>query len=284
MKARHRILLFALAVASTPVTLSVMGQAPVTAALSARLGSVVFHWDELPLKPSATGGRRDVANQPTATLENLECHVSTLNPGLTSHPPHHHPQEELIIIKQGTIEVRLNGKAQRAGPGSLLFFAANDLHNMTNVGDTPATYVVFQLTTAATHSVPAGTAAEAARPGMLPSGVFAWEKLEVKSTKTGERRAVFDSPTATFAHFECNVTTLNPGEIPHAAHHHPDEEIVIVKDGTLQVEINGAAHRAGPDSIVFYGSGDEHGMKNIGPGPATYYVVRVVTEATPKPG
>jgi quercetin dioxygenase-like cupin family protein len=79
------------------------------------------------------------------------------------------------------------------------------------------------------------------------------------------------------------VTTLKPGEVPHAPHHHPDEELVIVKEGLIEVTINGVTQRAGPGSIFFYASNDEHGMKNVGPNAATYHVVRIVTAATPPP-
>jgi quercetin dioxygenase-like cupin family protein len=245
-------------------------------------GSMVFDWNDLVTKPTANGSRRDVTNLPTATLEGFESHITTLNPGAISHPPHRHSREEFIILKEGTLDVSINGKVTRAGPGSLLFFASNDLHNVKNVGDTPATYLVFNLATAATKTAPAEGAAAAALPGKLSSGVFEWSKLAVKPTKTGARREILNSPTVTCASLEAHVTTLNPGEAPHAPHHHPDEELVVVKDGLMEATINGVSRRAGPGSIFFYASNDQHGMKNVGATAATYYVFRVVTEATPK--
>ena len=50
------------------------------------------------------GVSRQFFRSPTATLDELECHVTTLNPGESSHPPHKHPDEELVIIKEGTVE------------------------------------------------------------------------------------------------------------------------------------------------------------------------------------
>ena len=273
------LLAFVLASAAAVVA---PGQTPAPAAPPPKLGSTVFKWENFKPQPTGVGVRRDVANQPTATLERFECHIGTLNPRLMSHPPHRHPQEEFIIIKEGTLDVFINGKVQRVGPGSLFFFAANDLHNVTNVGDQPATYLVFNLTTVATHTAPAQGAAAAALPGKLASTVFDWEKLAPKATKTGERREVVNSPTVTCASFECHVTTLKPGEVPHAPHQHPDEERVIVKEGQMEVTINGVVQQAGPGSILFYGANDEHGMKNVGATMATYHVVRIVTEAMPK--
>lgn len=264
------------------LTPSLMAQAPASAASSAKLGSQVWVWDEMKVKTTANGERRDVVDRPSATFEKFESHITTLNPGQMSHPPHRHAREEFIIVKDGLLEVSINGATQRAGPGSLLFYAANDLHNVRNIGTTTSTYLVFNFETVATKSAPAEGAAAANLPGKLRSQVFDWEKLVVTKTKTGERRAVVDSPTPTCTNFECHVTTLNAGEVPHAAHRHPDEEIVIVKEGTMEVTINGVTKRGGPGSIFFYGSNDEHGMKNVGGTTASYHVVRIVTAATPK--
>lgn len=249
----------------------------------APLGSTVFKWEDLAVRPTGNGERRDVTDRPTATFEGFESHVTMLLPGRLSHAPHQHAREELIILCDGTLDVTINGATTRAGPGSLLFFAANDFHNVQNVGDTPATYFVFNFSTAATKGVPKEGAAAMAVPGKLGSTVFDWTKLEVKPTKTGERRAVVNSPTTTLANFGCHVTTLQAGVAAHAAHRHPDEEIILVREGTLDVTINGVTTRAGAGSILFYGSNDEHGMRNAGETTASYYVIRIVTDLTPKP-
>ncbi|MBC7367434.1 MAG: cupin domain-containing protein [Undibacterium sp.] len=123
-------------------------------------------------------------------------------------------------------------------------------------------------------------AAEVAKP-TVKSTVIDWSKLEAKPTKTGARRELFDGPTTTFNNLEGHVTTLNPGEVPHAAHRHPDEEMILIKDGTLEVTINGETKRAGAGSIFFYASNDLHGMKNVGDTVATYFVFRFVTAKTP---
>ena len=60
---------------------------------------------------------RTVCTTPTATLENLEIHITTLKPGMSPHPPHKHPNEELIIIRQGTVETLSNGSGFAWGPG-----------------------------------------------------------------------------------------------------------------------------------------------------------------------
>ena len=262
--------------------MALRAQTPASAPAPAKLGSKVFTWESFTPKPTAVGVRRDVVDLPTATFEKFESHITTLNPGKMSHPPHIHPQEEFIILKEGTLDASINGQVQPVETGSIMFFASNDWHNVTNVGDKPATYLVFNLATAATHSAPKGGATAAAVPGKQVSTVFHWDKLEAKPTKTGARREIVNSPTTTLANLEGHSTTLKAGEAPHAPHHHPDEELIVVKEGVMEVTINGVVSRGGPGSIFFYGSNDEHGMRNVGGTEATYYVFRAMTEATPR--
>jgi quercetin dioxygenase-like cupin family protein len=112
--------------------------------------STVFDWNTFTAKPTAVGSVRSVVSAPTATLENLEIHVTTLNPGQMPHPPHRHPNEELVLIDQGTVEAFNNGAWKRVGPGSIIFNASNEVHGLRNVGTTPAQYHVINVKTAAT--------------------------------------------------------------------------------------------------------------------------------------
>ncbi|WP_442680509.1 cupin domain-containing protein [Sphingomonas sp. ASY06-1R] len=114
------------------------------------LGPAVFDWNALTAVPNPTGSVRQVVRQPTATLNELEMHITTLNPGVASHPPHTHPNEELVIIREGTVETLSGGTWKRVGPGSIIFNASNSPHALHNVGTTPAVYHVINWTSATT--------------------------------------------------------------------------------------------------------------------------------------
>lgn len=118
------------------------------------LGSTAFDWNAMPVKATDVGSVRSFFQATTATLEQLEVHVTTLNPGKSPHPPHRHPNEEMVIVRQGTIEALVNGEWKRVGPGSVVFFASNQLHGLRNVGDEPAIYHVVNWKTAATPDSP----------------------------------------------------------------------------------------------------------------------------------
>jgi quercetin dioxygenase-like cupin family protein len=173
--------------------------------------------------------------------------------------------------------VHFNGHKAVAGPGSTLFYSSMDMHNVRNVGDTRATYWVVNVATAATHDP-----ALKNKTPKLQSAVYDYEKLEVKPSKVGEGRRVLDGSTVTLKNLETHITTINAGEAPHAPHRHPDEEIVLVRDGTLEVNINEKTFRAGPGSVLLLASNDMHGWRNVGTTRAQYHVIRLVTEATPK--
>ena len=114
------------------------------------MGSTVFDWNAMTSKPTETGSVLSVCKARTATLDELEIHVTTLDPGKAPHPPHRHPNEELVIVRQGTVEAFENGKWTRVGPGSVIFSASNQLHGLRNVGDEPAIYRVINWKSAAT--------------------------------------------------------------------------------------------------------------------------------------
>jgi len=107
------------------------------------LGSAVFDWNAIPARETPVGSVRQFFKGPTATLYELEWHVTTLNRGLASHPPHQHPNEELVIVKEGRVEALVNGEWKRVGPGSVIFNASNQLHGIRNAGSGAATYHVI---------------------------------------------------------------------------------------------------------------------------------------------
>lgn len=107
------------------------------------LDSTAWQWAALVAKKTDVGARRDVVQAPTRTLDELEMHISTLNPHTASHPPHTHPNEEMVIVKEGTLQAHVNGKEIVVPAGGVLFFASMQPHAVQNIGDTPATYYVI---------------------------------------------------------------------------------------------------------------------------------------------
>jgi XRE family transcriptional regulator, regulator of sulfur utilization len=126
--------------AQTPPPGDKAGQTP--AAASDKLTSRVYVWEDLKVQPTKNGVRRDVFDGPTTTLDKAHCHITTLNPGENSGEPRKHLQEEVIIVKEGSVEMHIDGRTQAGSPGSVFFLAANAVTALRNAGTTPATYIV----------------------------------------------------------------------------------------------------------------------------------------------
>ena len=120
------------------------------------------------------------------------------------------------------------------------------------------------------------TFAESVSKPVMHSCVFNWADLKVIMTKMGLRRSVCDAPTPTLANFECHITTLNPGEAPHPPHQHADEELMIVKEGTLAALQGDQTNIVEAGGIIFEASHELHGLRNVGTNTATYFVIKFV--------
>ena len=119
------------------------------------------------------------------------------------------------------------------------------------------------------------TLAQSTVKPVMHASFFSWAGFKVEPTKAGSRRECFDAPTATLDRLECHVTMLNPGEVPHAAHQHPEEELVIVKEGVLESMQNGVTNRVEAGGMIFEASNERHGLRNPGPNQAVYYVIKI---------
>ena len=135
--------LLPLLAASAALCSMLPAQTPKAPAPAEKLLSDVFDWEKLAVTPTPKGSRRNVFDGSTATVDKLHCHVTTLNPGEKSGEASKHLQEEVIVVKEGTVEANWDGKSKTGGPGSVIFFAAGATTFLRNAGTTPCTYVVI---------------------------------------------------------------------------------------------------------------------------------------------
>ena len=116
-------------------------------------------------------------------------------------------------------------------------------------------------------------ASTASQEGTMPSAMYPFEKLPVRTPNNAQIRDVLKGKLATGESLEVHETTLPPGGAPHAAHHHVHSEMWLIREGTVELTVNGTSYRLGPGSVGFVHSNDEHGIKNVGTTSATYFVV-----------
>ena len=113
------------------------------------------------------------------------------------------------------------------------------------------------------------------QPTALASSMYPFDKLPLQTTNDAEFRAVLKGKLATGESLEVHETTLAAGGAPHPPHHHVHSEMWLVREGTVEITVNGTRHRLGPGSVGFVHSNDEHGIRNLSSTPATYFVVAI---------
>jgi mannose-6-phosphate isomerase-like protein (cupin superfamily) len=110
---------------------------------------------------------------------------------------------------------------------------------------------------------------------VLPSTIYPHDKLKVQTSNGAEFRTVLKGKLATGESLEVHETTLPPGGAPHPPHHHQHSEMWLIREGAVELTVNGTRYHLGPGSLGFVHSNDEHGINNVGSAPATYFVVAI---------
>ena len=121
-------------------------------------------------------------------------------------------------------------------------------------------------------------AAAKGQTAKLPSKTYSYPELPVKVNGSNRQRAVRKGETHVGFPIDLHMTELGPGMAPHPPHHHAHEEMIMIHEGTLEVNIAGKISKLGPGSIAYVASGEEHGWRNIGTVPANYFVLALGQE------
>ena len=106
--------------------------------------SLSVNWDNLEMNQTSKGGRRSIMRVPTSMLAEFEMHTTLLNEGMKSHDEHTHIEDEIIIVRYGHVEEIIDGKAHKAGPGSVIFLGSDVPHSIRNIGEGPCEYYAFK--------------------------------------------------------------------------------------------------------------------------------------------
>lgn len=233
-----------------------------------KLKSFAYNWNDLTVEQTNSGERRQIFEGRTNTLAYFEVHVTTLKPGNAPHESHvHSDMEEMIIVKEGKIEQRINGQKQILGPGSVALALPGDQHGISNAGETTASYYILRWKTDKsidTDHVKNGGGSQ----------YYDWNDIDVRATEKGYHRQFMNRPTSMLDELEMHVTTLKEGISSHGEHIHEAEEMVIITKGTVEKSINGSQYTLGPGSLILLVDKVPHGIKNIGDGPCEYFAFR----------
>jgi (S)-ureidoglycine aminohydrolase len=227
--------------------------------------SGVYHWDKIEAKKEETRVRRQILEGKTFALDYFEIHTSTIESGMSPHPPHKHDdQEELIIVKEGYVKITIGNTRKIVGPGSVGFAMPGDMHGIDNVGNDPATYFILKYKS----KQPMDTA-RARREG--GSFILDWNELTTTNTGKGYRRNFFDRGTSQLRQFEMHTTALNKDSVSHKPHTHIQEEIILIIRGNVEMQIGDKFYPAAAGDLFFISANVPHALRNNGKEQCEYF-------------
>jgi mannose-6-phosphate isomerase-like protein (cupin superfamily) len=195
----------------------------------------------------------------TTNVEDLECHVSVLEPGTSPHPPHTHAEEELLVVLDGEAELLIGKSSERVedvGPRDFIYYAGRQPHTIRGKGDGAVTYLMFKW-----RSAPVGG-------GELGTELYPWSETRPSDGGDGfETTRLFDGKTNYLGKLHSHITTLSPGA-GYDSHVDSHDVAIVVFDGTLETldEVVEAP------AVIFASGGYPHGMHNPGKTSAQYLV------------
>src|SRR5258708_36174724 len=77
----------------------------------------------------------------------------------------------------------------------------------------------------------------AAQEGSMPSAMYPFEKLAIRTPNNAQIRDVLKGKLATGESVEVHETTLPPGALPAPAHHHVHSEMWLIRERTGELTV-----------------------------------------------
>lgn len=229
--------------------------------------TVVDPMEIRPGEPGETGFKSfSVGFGTTPEFQFMEIHYSILAPGKTPHPPHVHPEEEILMVIEGEATLHIEDVKgsnhvlpNQAKAGDFVYYPGNWRHTIENTSDKPVLYLMFKWLTDEYHS-----------DNLLEHQfIRAGKLLEGKDPIETERETevILEGKTDFLRKLHVHTTRINPGGgyEPHADGY--DVALVL-----LEGEFETLNQTVKAPSVVYCAAGELHGMKCTSETMAKYLV------------
>ena len=114
------------------------------ATAGSRILSQTLGADAVKVEHAAYGEGQIYFDGPTDQLKSLTAGSVRLNPGSEPHPPHQHPEEEIMLVTEGHGRIVVDGKTTEVGPGAMMYCAGGKVHGIHNTGDAPLLFYFYK--------------------------------------------------------------------------------------------------------------------------------------------
>ena len=99
-----------------------------------------------------------------------------------------------------------------------------------------------------------------AEQGHLPSLVIDPAHAKLTHESFGDQRIYFDGSTGQLSALTVGSPDLKAGMVPHPPHKHPEEEIMLVTEGTGVITVETKSHEVGAGSMMYCSAQRMHGI------------------------
>ncbi len=226
--------------------------------------SKVYSFSKAHVMKTDFGDKRELINGETTHLANFEIQTITLKPGKGYQGSQVYPDyEKIIFVKEGLLKIKVNEESKEAQQGSLALIMPRDEHEVENTGKSTATFYTIKYKSKQPINMERGENAGG-------SVLLDWDNIQFTVHEKGGIRKCFDRKSAMSERIEIHATTLNPAIKSHEPHTHLPAEIVIMMEGTTEMEIGDGIYAGNVGDVYFLGSNIPHAIRNTGSKPCMY--------------
>ncbi len=234
-----------------------------------RLPSAIHHAPTPPLAAGRLGWKSHFFFRGfTAGIADFSCHMSVLHQGKCPHPPHQHPEEEILLVLEGEVEAHYptwqrHGR-KTLGAGAMAYYPAGFYHTLTTTSEQPARYLMLRWI-----SDPSGEWPQMGPGVFLTPDTLSPDEASSAAAEPGWRQELlFEGATGHLSKLHCHVTFMKPGA-GYEPHVDGYDVVLVVLEG--EVSCSGGTVCAG--SVIFCPAGEPHGLKNTGSATAKYLAI-----------
>jgi len=198
-------------------------------------------------------------------MDTLTCHVSVLSPGRTPHPPHRHPEEEILIVLDGKATILIGDDVDQQSKtmhrGEFVYYPGGQTHTIRNDSNSNITYLMFKW-----HNKNVKQSGDLLQTSIVNQSNENGPSRNFESRSWTVRR-LLQGKTEHLSKLHSHMSILKPGGgyEPHADNY---DVALLVLSGTVET----LGRKVGPNGVIFYFTGEPHGIKNIGDDNAYYLV------------
>jgi (S)-ureidoglycine aminohydrolase len=236
-----------------------------------QIRSDVYSWKDTPLNGTTFCAVGSIARGAATDFAWMHVESLLLGKGASQGPQASADLEHMIVVKDGSLKITINGEAKTVGRGSVAIIMPGDRLSWTNAADGETAFYLL--------AYKSKTPADSER-GKKAGGSFVMDWNDVKYTVrddgAGGTRQFFTRATTMGQRMDLHSTLLNPGQTSHAPHHHRAEEMIIMLEGDVEeylgpAEKDGKSKKATAGDIIYLVSNEYHAIRNIGTKPTLYF-------------